>query len=225
MALLCGIDLGSFRTPSYVAWLEEGEFLLEVYTASPEQPLPPSPGGWPPAFTGIDAPQGLPARGERSRPADRRAGTPTRVLPATRAELAGWRLYGPFLRAGVEIFWSLHEREAASILGLVPVADGEGTVFETYPRWVFRRLWPGVKLPPKRREPAVYAETVWSLLRQQGYACASPVTRPDHVDAMLCALAAEACLYEDGLPAGTVGEPPIVDAEEQVLRGGFIVAP
>jgi hypothetical protein len=42
---------------------------------------------------------------------------------------------------------------------------------------------------------------------------------------MLCALAAEACLRDDELPAGTVGLPPVVDLAERVLREGFIVAP
>ena len=51
------------------------------------------------------------------------------------------------------------------------------------------------------------------------------MNRPDHIDAMLCALAAEACLHADGLPEGTVGEPPVADEGERVLREGFIVAP
>ena len=54
MALLCGIDLGSFRSLSYVAWLEDEQFVLDEYLASREHPLPPAPGGWPPAFTGIE---------------------------------------------------------------------------------------------------------------------------------------------------------------------------
>ena len=222
--MLCGIDLGSFRTPSYVAWLEDGQFALDAYLASPDRPLPPSPGGWPVAFTGIDAPQGLPAAGERCRRADREARTPTKVLPRNRAELAGWQLYRPFVEAGVELFWSLHERETASILGLVPVPDGETTVFETYPRYVLLQLW-GERPPSKRRSPADYVDFVWSHLRAAGYACADPVTRPDHVDAMLCALAAEACLHSDGLPSGTVGLPPVVDEGGRILREGFIVAP
>ena len=224
MSLLCGIDLGSFRSQSYVAWLEDGQFVLDEYLASPARPLPPSPGGWPPAFTGIDAPQGLPRPGERSRQADLQANAPTKVLPRTRAELAEWRLYRPFVEAGVELFWAIHERELASILGLVPIPDGEGTVFETYPRYVLLQLW-GERPPSKRREPAAYVDFVWSRLRDTGYACDEPVTRPDHVDAMLCALAAEACLHADGLPAGIVGLPPVVDPGERVLREGLIVAP
>jgi predicted nuclease with RNAse H fold len=224
MSLLCGIDLGSFRSPSYVAWLEDEQLVLDEYLASPARPLPPSPGGWPPAFTGIDAPQGLPRPGERSRRADLEAKAPTKVLPRTRAELVGWRLYRPFVEAGVELFWSIHERELASILGLVPIPGDEGTVFETYPRYVLLQLW-GERPPSKRREPAAYVDFVWSHLREAGYVCDQPVTRPDHVDAMLCALAAEACLHADGLPAGTVGLPPVADPGERVLREGFIVAP
>jgi hypothetical protein len=224
MALLCGIDLGSFRSPSYVAWLEDEQFVLDEYLASREQPLPPAPGGWPPAFTGIDGPQGLPRAGERSRQADLLAKVPTKVLPRTRAELAGWRLYRPFVEAGVELFWSIHEQELASILGLVPVPGGEGIVFETYPRYVLLQLW-GERPPSKRKDPAAYVDFVWARLREAGYLCDGPVTRPDHVDAMLCALAAEACLRDDELPGGTVGLPPVVDRGERVLREGFIVAP
>ena len=60
MALVGGIDFGSFNTSAYVAWLEEGEFLLTEYRPTREEPLPESPGDWPPVFLGIDAPQGLP---------------------------------------------------------------------------------------------------------------------------------------------------------------------
>jgi len=224
MPLVCGIDLGSFNTRSYVAWLEDGQLALDSYVATREEPLPVSPGGWPPAFTGIDAPQGLPRAGERSRRADLQAGAPTKVLPRTRAELAGWRLYRPFVEAGIEIFWSLHEQELASILGLVPVPGAETVVFETYPRYVLLQLW-GVRPASKRKEPAAYVDFVWSRLREAGYTCDDAVTRPDHVDAMLCALTAEACLRDDELPAGTVGLPPVVDLAERVLREGFIVAP
>jgi hypothetical protein len=225
MALLGGIDLGSFTTDSYVAWLEDGHFFLETYRPTRQRPLPESPGGWPPAYTGIDAPQGLPEPGERRRrECDRLAKTPTRVLPRTRAEMAGWRLYRQFVETGVEVFWSIHEKEIASILGLVPVPDGDGMVFETYPRYVLLQLW-GERPPSKRRHPAEYVDFVWERLRRAGYSCASPVERPDHVDAMLCALAAEACLHADGLPGGTVGLPPVVDESERVIREGYIVAP
>jgi hypothetical protein len=38
-------------------------------------------------------------------------------------------------------------------------------------------------------------------------------------------LAAEACLLEDDLPGGTVGDPTVIDPRERVIREGFIVAP
>lgn len=227
MALVCGIDLGSFRTLSWVAWLEESRFLLDVYIPTRERPLPDSPSGWPPAFFGIDGPQGLPVPGQRTRLADRDARVPTRSLPVTREELAVWPLYQSFIEAGVELFWAVHEQELASILGLVPAPGAEGTVFETYPRLVFTRLFPGVRLPSKRKDPFAYVETVWDRIQGEGYTC-DGVVRPgvDHCDAMLCALAAEACLQEDGrVPAGTVGLPPVVDVGERVLREGYIVAP
>src|SRR3954468_11782991 len=81
-------NLAPLRPPSYVAWLEDERIVLDEYLATVEQPLPPSPGGWPPSFTGIDGPQGLPRPGERSRVADLAAKVPTKVLPRSRAELA-----------------------------------------------------------------------------------------------------------------------------------------
>lgn len=227
MALLCGIDLGSLKTLGYVAWLEEGEFLLDVYTPTLEAPLPASPSGWPPSFIAIDAPQGLPARGERARRADLEAKAPTKILPADREALAGFRLYAGLVTAGIEVFWSIHEQELASILGLVPLPDAGTTVCETYPRYVFQQLFPGVSIPSKRNDPFAYVEAVWPRLQSLGYTCPS-VLRPgvDHLDAMLCALAAEACLEADGaLPPGTVGIPPVVDFEGRILREGYIVAP
>jgi len=190
MSLVCGIDLGSFRTPSYVAWMEDGEIVLDTYVASVEEPLPPPPGGFPAAFTAIDGPQGLPVPGQRTRRCDREAGVPTKSLPTDRAELAMWPLYRPFLTAGVELFWSVYEQERASVLGLVLIPD-TGVV----------------------------------CVRAAGYTCVGDISRPDHVDAMLCALAAEACLLADDLPGGTVGDPPVADPAERVLREGFLVAP
>jgi len=35
-----GIDLGSFKTPSYVAWLEGKEFFFDLFIALKEKPLP-----------------------------------------------------------------------------------------------------------------------------------------------------------------------------------------
>jgi hypothetical protein len=226
MPLLCGIDPGSFNTLGYVAWLEDQHFLLDIYKPTRERPLPNPPAGEPPIFTGIDAPQGLPRQGEPRRLADALADTPVRVLPGDRNALRDWKLYRGLIEVGVDVFWSIYEHDLASIFGLVLMPELESIVFETYPRYVFRQLWPGVRLPSKRNEPFAYVETVWRLIQSDGYLCES-VLRPavDHVDAMLCALAAEACLHADGLPAGTVGLPPVVDRDERVLREGFIVAP
>ena len=47
----------------------------------------------------------------------------------------------------------------------------------------------------------------------------------DQVDAMLCAIAAEACVAANGLPPGSVGQPPFVDEPAQVIREGYIVSP
>src|SRR4029078_512218 len=78
---------------------------------------------------------------------------------------------------------------------------------------------------PACATPATSSAVCVSALRDAASLCDAPVTRPDHVDAMLCALAAEACLHADGLPAGTIGLPPVADPGERVLREGFIVAP
>jgi|GEM_PF-1293945 len=226
---VCGIDVGSLRTPAYVAWLRQGEFVLDLHLPSAESPLPIPPPGWPaPEWVGLDAPQGLPAPGQTARACDREAGTPTRRLPADRRELAASILYKGLVQAGVEVFWALYEQGLVRIAGLPAGGpDRLTTVCETYPRHVLRRLWPDLRpIPSKRRVPVDYVEAVWARLRDAGYTCPS-VVRPtvDQVDAMLCALAAEAGAREGGLPAGTVGEPPAPDYRAEVLREGLIVAP
>lgn len=71
--VVCGIDLGSFTSTSYVAWLRGRRFLLDLYRASAEMPLPSPPAGWPMArWVMIDGPQGLPSQG-KVRAADREA--------------------------------------------------------------------------------------------------------------------------------------------------------
>src|SRR5690606_15268594 len=42
-------------------------------------------------------------------------------------------------------------------------------VVETYPRYVIPRLWPKLKIPSKRKEPARYVEVLSRLLRGRGY--------------------------------------------------------
>jgi predicted nuclease with RNAse H fold len=205
---VCGIDVGSLRTPADVAWLERGRFVLDRYQPSAARPLPEPPAGMAPAGCfALDAPQSLPAPGDARRAADRAADTPTRVLPHHRAAVAELKAYGPFVEAGLTIFWACRELTAS--------------VVETYPRFAIRTLWPELAIPSKRKEPARYVAELWSRIRALGYRSRPPVTH-DEIDAMLCALAAEA------YAAGThlqVGAPPTVDEAECVLREGYIVVP
>ena len=203
---VCGIDVGSLSTPADVAWLDDGHFVLERYVPSAAAPLPPSPPGLPAATCyALDAPQGLPAAGSPRRAADADANTPIRVLPARRAELA--QVYPEFVEAGLTMFWAAHR------LGL--------PVVETYPRFVVRTLWPELRIPSKRREPRRYVAELWARIRSLGYTSRPPGTH-DEIDAMLCALAAEA--FESGSYV-QVGAPVVVDEAESVLREGYIVAP
>jgi NTP pyrophosphatase (non-canonical NTP hydrolase)/predicted nuclease with RNAse H fold len=224
--VVCGIDSGTFSSNSYVAWLRGREFRLDRYRPTPAAPLPETPEGWSPArIIALDLPQGLPRQGARRREADARASTPTNALPDSRAALATWRLYKGFVEAGVETYWTIHSTAAGAIAGLEAAAADRPLVVETYPRYVLKRLWPQFRIPSKRKEPESYTESVWKLLRDQGYTANAEPTRPDHVDAMLCALAARACVDSDELPAGTVGAPPYVDSAEKLIREGYIVAP
>jgi len=224
---VCGVDVGSFHTLSYVAWLRNRQFVLDLYIPSVEDPLPQPPEGWSqPAHIAFDAPQGLATPGCKRRKADKDANTPTRRLPADRHELAEWRAYRGLIEAGIDIFWAVYARDLAAIVGLEPVADHHTTVLETYPRYVIARLWPGLKISSKRKKPLKYVDTVWDRLQEFGCSCTS-VLRPavDHVDAMLCTIAAEACLMAGGPPEGTVGSNPTLDTDARVLREGFIVSP
>ena len=201
--------------------------MLDIYVPSSSRPLPQPPDDWEqPTLVAIDAPQGLPALGMARRAADAGANTPTRKLPADRQELANWKLYKGLIEAGIVIFWSIHELRLGSIFGLNATTGRRSTVFETYPRYVAKRLWPNLTIPSKRNAAYEYVDVIWRLLRERGYRCTS-VRRPsvDHVDAMLCALAAEGWDGADGRPKGTVGMNPTVDLAARVLREGFIVSP
>lgn len=227
-AVVCGIDVGSLRTPAYVAWLRQGELMLDLYLPSPAQPMPQPPAAWAaPEWVALDAPQGLPAPGQSTRDCDREAHTPTRRLPTDRGGMAEALLYKGLVQAGVDLFWAMYEQGLVRIAGVPLGADRLTTVCETYPRYVLRRLWPDLKpIPSKRKAPVDYVEAVWTRIRDAGYTCAS-VARPtvDQVDAMLCAMAAESAAEAGSLPAGTVGEPPDPDYRNEVLREGFIVSP
>lgn len=226
MSVVCGVDVGSLRTLAYVAWVKDRMILLDAYVPNARRPLPAVPVGWDvPNYVAFDAPQGLPAPGAIRRLADKEANTPTRKLPTGRSQLAEWRLYKGLVEAGVEIFWSIHQSSLGSVLGLASGLE-RPVVLETYPRYVVTRRWPGLRIPSKRKAPLGYVQVLWDLLRNEGYECRS-VARPsvDQLDAVLCAVAAEACLAGGGMPAGTVGLKPILDPEERVLREGFIVSP
>lgn len=224
--VVCGIDAGTFTSNSYVAWLRGREFRLGRYRPSRTHPLPLHPAGWPaPRVIALDLPQSLPRPGAKRRAADAAAATPTNALPASRAELRDWRLYRGLIEAGVDTYWAIHTTSAGAITGLAPSKDGTPLVVETYPRYVLKRVWPQFRIPSKRKDPDEYTEQVWALLEEAGYSAATAPGRPDHVDAMLCALAAQACLESDGLPPGTVGAEPYIDESEQLIREGYIVAP
>jgi catechol 2,3-dioxygenase-like lactoylglutathione lyase family enzyme/predicted nuclease with RNAse H fold len=205
---VCGVDVGSLRTASDVAWLQDRTFALGSYVVTADEPLPPTPDGLAePSCYAFDAPQGLPCPGARRREADAAARTPTSVLPADLDDLATWKLYRGPVEAGIVLFEALRAR-------------GEGSALETYPQAVARRLWPGDRLPVKRRDPAGFAAEVVRRLRAAGYRCdAAPVT-VDQADAMLCAVAAEA--WVEGR-AELLGAPAEYDGH--VLREGYIVVP
>jgi predicted nuclease with RNAse H fold len=205
---VCGIDVGSLHTPADVAWLDRGRFLLDRYLPSAAVPLPEPPAGLSPTECfALDAPQSLPAPGSTRRVADREARTPTSILPARRADVAAMPVYRQFVEAGLTIFWAAHQRS-------LPVV-------ETYPRFVIRTLWPELKIPSKRREPRRYIAELWARIRALGYTSRPPGTH-DEIDAMLCALAAEAFAAGKHVQ---VGEPLAVDEAESVLREGYIVGP
>jgi predicted nuclease with RNAse H fold len=216
VTLVCGVDVGSFTTPAHLAWLEGDSYELDAYQPTSRRPLPP---GSEPAIYAFDAPQGLPAEGRRRRESDRAANTPTRILPANRMEVAKMRAYGPFVAAGVSIFWEAQYRG----LGCVPGLRGSGPVLlETYPRFVVRRLWPELRpIPSKRRAPRSYIAEIWRRVRELGLDGPEPRTH-DQLDALLCALAGRSWIRQEAVE---VGEPPHVDQRAGVLREGVIVAP
>jgi hypothetical protein len=117
------------------------------------------------------------------------------------------KAYGPFVEAGLTIFWACHERA-------LPVV-------ETYPRFVIRTLWPDLAIPSKRKEPQRYVAELWPRIRALGFRSRPPVTH-DEIDAMLCALAADAFAADTHLQ---VGAPLVVDEADRVLREGYIVSP
>jgi predicted nuclease with RNAse H fold len=218
---VCGIDVGSLRTPSAVAWLAGPELEFAAYVPSAARPLPQPPSGVSgPVCFALDAPQGLPSGGEPRRAADRAANAPTRLLPARRADVVSMRAYGPLVEAGLTIFWEASQRGFATLDGRP--RNGLPTILETYPRFVIRTLWPELSIPSKRKEPRRYVAEVWPRIRALGCTAVAPPASHDEVDAALCALAARA--WGEGAVV-EAGAPPVVDAAGSVLREGFIVAP
>ena len=224
--LVCGVDTGSLKSLSYVAWLQEKEFTFDIYIPSHDEPLPSVPVGFPEASAfAFDCPQGLSPGKNARRNADQGANTPTRRLPNNWDELNDWKPYGQLIKCGATIFWEVYERGLGSIPGL-------GTdrthikVFETYPNYVLRRLWPTVEIPSKRRDPLGYVNSFWPKLIVLGYRSDS-VNRPtvDQLDAAICALVAERMIASRNHLDGTVGTTPTVDQTVRVLREGYIVSP
>jgi len=221
---VCGIDAGSFRTLSYVAWLRGTSFLLDMYSPTLSQLLPELPslvenvGSY-----AIDAPQSLPKVGHKRRQCDMLAQTPTRVLPENLQGLEDWRLYKGLIELGIQTFWHIYRSGEIRIFGLDDTPELP-LVAETYPRKVAEDLGLG-RLPSKRNEPMRYVEHIWSFLQSQGFRCES-VIRPsvDQVDAMLCAIAAQS-IGADSNASEPLGNKPYVDKEASVLREGFIVVP
>jgi predicted nuclease with RNAse H fold len=222
MASVCGIDAGSLKTLSYVAWLSDKRIIFDLYVPTVDHPLPSIPVeirdvvGY-----AIDAPQSLPARGQVCRKCDKEARTPTRRLPCTLLELERTVLYRAFVECGVRLFAALSQSREYMMVGL-ELQSRLPKVMETYPRAVALQLGFG-PLPSKRQKPFEYVERVWAGLRGLGYHC-NDVVRPtvDQIDAVLCAVAAQSeCEDRSEL----LGEAPIWDKAESVLREGFIVLP
>ena len=224
---VCGVDLGSFKTPSYVAWLVGKEFHFDLYLASKDKPFPPLPSGINiPTHIAFDGPQSLPAIGNKRRECDKGAKTPTSVLPPTRQELKDWKLFKHLIECGVKIFWNVYEKNLASIAGLNSDRNSSLIIMETYPRYIIKRLWPGESIPSKTKAPVEYIRQFSTLIKKKGYKFKPPqVMTHDYVDAMLCAIIAEDYLKTNGNSAGKVGSQPIVDLEEKILREGFIYSP
>ena len=224
--VVAGVDVGSLNTLSYVAWLHDRRFTLDLYVPSRERPIPTSPAGLAaPAAIAFDAPQSMAAVGAMRRDADRLANTPTRRLPGDRQQLAGWKLYAGLIEAGIEIFWGVHVARLGTSCGEAPIV-GLPIVAETYPRYVIKRLWPDLVVPSKTKAPLAYVDAIWGLIQAAGFRCEG-VIRPcvDHVDAMVCAIAAHALASTGEPPPGTVGRAVEVDEVCEVLREGFIVSP
>jgi predicted nuclease with RNAse H fold len=220
-----GIDAGSFGTPSWLAVLEGDCAVLDAVQFSFQERLPLG------AFLNdqevmaiaVDAPQGLPEGLKPRRVCDQAADTPTRRLPATRAEMAagccadGTKIpYHAVVYLGVELFLGHADETLGAPDCLTP------RLVETYPRAIYRCLT-GETPPSKRHTPLRYMTAVYDVVRTLGIRCPGVRTpSTDQADALLCALVAR-LFAED--KAVCVGKAPWMDHRENVLREGFIVLP
>ncbi|MCW8803954.1 MAG: DUF429 domain-containing protein, partial [Ignavibacteriaceae bacterium] len=164
--------------------------------------------------------------GNKRRECDKLANTPTRVLPSNREELKSWKMYKQLIECGVEVFWNVYNKNLASIVGLNDDIKSELVIFETYPRYIIKRLWAKENIPSKLKAKREYIKKFSVLIKRKGYNFEeNKVTSHDYVDAMLCAIAAEDYFKTNGNSAGKVGSPSKVDNKGKILREGFIYSP
>ncbi|MGO4275392.1 DUF429 domain-containing protein, partial [Paenibacillus sp. TAF58] len=216
-------------TLSTIAWLDVNnkEFILDCYIPSSSTPLPVFPAGGVVKFIGFDCPQGLPTLGNLRRDCDARANTPSRNIAQTRATISAMRSYSQLVQLGVDLFWNAYSSSSASVYGLNSI-QGKTEIFEVYPRFSIINLLkitnPLKTIPSKIKNPLEYIDFVWMKINNIGYSCSS-VIRPtvDQVDAMLCAITADHLLK--GTANNIVGNMPILDNSDMVIREGLIISP
>lgn len=224
-----GVDSGTSKTLSTVAWLDVGrkDFMLDVYIPSTSAPLPAFPQGAKVEYIGFDCPQGLPTKGNLRRECDVLANTPTRHIAQTRDSISAMGSYSQLVELGVDLFWNAFSLNAAAIYGLNQPQD-QTVIFEGYPRFsvinLFQITSPLKTIPSKSKNPLAYIDFVWTGIQQLGYRCHS-VIRPtvDQADAMICVITAEHAFK--GTARHIVGSMPIVDSDDRVIREGFIISP
>jgi len=135
-------------------------------------------------------------------------------------------MYKQLIECGIEVFWNAYEKNLSAVAGLNDNPNSDIIIFETYPRYVIKRLWSDEEIPSKRKAPIDYVRKFSFLIKQKGYSFhESKILSPDYIDAMVCAIAAEDYFVTNGKSAGKVGVPPVVDNAEKILREGFIYSP
>ena len=103
---VCGVDVGSLRTPAAVAWLDRGRFVLDSYVPSTARPLPEPPAGMPAPSASPSTPRrACPSSGRRAAPPTARRGrrracfptgspTSARCRRTARSSRPAWRSSG-----------------------------------------------------------------------------------------------------------------------------------